>query len=272
MSSKIARKARGKAIDSWKQKQWFEIYAPKSFKETLLGQIPAETPDQVMGRIIDILLYDITQNFKHTTTKLNFKITEVNGQRANTVFWGQELTRDFIRSLIHRGSTRIDGIFNFTTADKVVYRVSTFVVTRRRAKQSQQHAMRKIIYQVLNEFARNLTHEKFIQGIIYGKFANNIRKIARTIYPLRECAIRKVKVVTIPEGIKDEILIEEEDEFKDVDVNLGEHGKIIKAKKARKRKEQEKSSEEEGTDAEKAAEIPEPKEDEIKEFIDDNEK
>ena len=59
-------------------------------------------------------LYDITKNFQHTTTKLKFKIVDVRGNKCYTIFWGHELTRDFIRSLIHRGSTRVDGIFNFT--------------------------------------------------------------------------------------------------------------------------------------------------------------
>lgn len=241
MSSKPRRgrktkRARGKAIDSWKNKVWYEVYAPKAFKEAFLGEIPSSSPDSLVGRTLEILLYDLTKNFKHTTIKLKFKITEVQGNRCNTIFWGHELTRDFIRSLIHRGSSRIDGIFNYTTADGVVYRVSTFVVTRRRAKKSQKLTIRKIIRDVMREFAKNMTHEKFIQGIIYGKFALNIKKIAKTIYPLRECQIRKVKVISVPEGISDIELLDESEDFDDVEVELKEHGKSVKAMKHQKRK------------------------------------
>ncbi|MHA1511206.1 MAG: 30S ribosomal protein S3ae [Promethearchaeota archaeon] len=236
MSQKAKRKTRGrgKTIDSWKMKEWYDVYAPKTFKEEFIAQIPSGNPDNLIGRVMDISLYDFTKSYNDASIMLKFKITKVIGKRCNTIFWGHELTRDYIRSLIHRGATRIDGIFNFTTADNVTYRVSTFVVTRRRAKKSQQKSIRKIIFDVLTEFAKNMTHEKFIQGIIDGRFATNITKIAKTIYPLRECRVRKVKVINVPDNIKDEFITEDLD-FKEITLDLAEHGKSV-AKKVKKKK------------------------------------
>ena len=238
--AKARKKGRGKVIDKWKSKNWYEIYAPKSFSEEYLGTIPSGNEESLEGRVVETLLYNLTNNFKHTHIKLKFKIFETLGEkRCNTHFWGHELTRDFIRSLIHRGSTRIDGVFNYKTADGFTYRVSTFVVTRRRAKQSQKKTIRKIIFQVLNEFAKNMPHDKFIRGIIFGKFAMNIKKIAKTIYTLRECQIRKVKIVNIPEGAIEESLPDGEDEITEVELKLPEHGKTVKANMARRKKNRE---------------------------------
>ncbi len=244
MSQRIKKRrkrgrGRQRAIDSWKSKVWYEVYAPKAFNEEFIGEIPSSSEESLYGRTIEILLYDLTKNFQHTTIKLRFKIVDVQGNRCNTIFWGHELTRDFIRSLIHRGSTRVDGVFNFTTADGVVYRVSTFVVTLRRVKQSQKKTIRRVIYEVLNQFAANLSHEKFIQGIIYGKFAENIKKIAKTIYPLRECQIRKVKVVKVPEGITDSEQVRSDEDFEEMSVEMDEHGKTVKAQKKKKKKKDE---------------------------------
>lgn len=269
MSQRIKKRrrrgrGRSRAIDTWKTKQWYEVYAPKAFNEKFLGEIPSSSEDSLIGRTIDILLYDLTKNFQHTTIKLRFKIVEVSGNKCYTIFFGHELTRDFIRSLIHRGATRVDGIFNFTTADGVVYRVSTFVVTLRRVKQSQMKTIRKVIREVLNQFAQNLSHEKFIQGIIYGKFADNIKKIARTIYPLRECQIRKVKVVKVPEGVTDSELVNEDGEFEEVTVEMEEHGKTVKAQKKMKKKKDE-LSEEASDDSEEAEEAEEETEEESEE-------
>jgi len=238
MSQKAKRKTRGrgKTIDSWKMKEWYDVYAPKTFKEEFIAQIPSGNPDNLIGRVMDISLYDFTKSYNDASIMLQFKIVKVIGKRCNTIFWGHELTRDYIRSLIHRGATRIDGIFNFTTADGVTYRVSTFVVTRRRAKKSQQKSIRKIIFDVLTEFAKNMTHEKFIQGIINGRFATNITKIAKTIYPLRECRVRKVKVINVPDNIIDDF-ITEDIVFEEETLDLEEHGKSIKAKKLKKKKE-----------------------------------
>ncbi len=236
MSQKAKRKTRGrgKTIDSWKTKEWYDVYAPKTFKEEFIAQIPSSSSESLVGRVLGISLYDFTKSYNDASIMLRFKITKVIGKRCNTIFWGHELTRDYIRSLIHRGATRIDGIFNFTTADGVTYRVSTFLVTRRRAKKSQQKSIRKIVFDVLTQFAQNMTHEKFIQGIIEGKFAANITKIAKTIYPLRECRIRKVKVINVPDNIKDDFITENL-VFDEISLDLEEHGKAV-AKKFKKKK------------------------------------
>ena len=97
-----------------------------------------------MGHIIEVLLYDLTGNFRHTNTKIRFKITSIVGEKCLTRFFGMELTRDYIRSVIHRGTSRVDGIFNFTTADGFIYRISTFVITQRRAKRSQKRPFGKL--------------------------------------------------------------------------------------------------------------------------------
>jgi len=237
MSNKSKAKGRGrskrKAVDSWKEKQWYEIYAPKSFKDKFIGNIPGQD-NTIIGRTVEILLSDLTRDFSHQHIKLRFKITGVTGNRCDTMFIGHELTRDFIRALIHRGSTRIDGIFNYKTADGFIYRVSAFCVTKRRAKGSQKYTIRKIIFDVLNEFAKSSNHGKFIRGMIYGKYAQNISKLAKTIYPLKECQIRKCKLISFPEGAVDEDY-DEDEIFEEKSVKLKPHGKSIKAKqKARK--------------------------------------
>ena len=228
-------RSRRRAVDSWKLKEWYEVYAPRSFKEKFIGEIPAANPDNLVGRVIETLLYDFTQNFDHAHIKLRFKIKEVKGNRCETRFIGHELTRDFVRSLIHRGTSRIEGIFDYKTADGFVYRVSSFVVTVRRVRGSQIKTIRKVIHEVLKEFAKSSKHGKFTRGMIYGKYAENIAKIVKTIYPIKECQVRKSKLITFPEGVEDEDY-DEDESFEERRVKLEENGKSIKAKqKARKR-------------------------------------
>lgn len=249
MSSKSKKgRSRRKVVDPWKLKGWYEVYAPKSFKEIFLGQIPSGDENNLIGRTLEILLYDITKDFKHTHIKLKFRVVEVIGNRCNTIFIGHELTRDFVRALIHRGSTRVDGVFNYRTADGFVYRVSSFVVTRRRAKGSQKYTIRKIINKVLDEFAKSSKHGKFVRGIVYGQFAENLANITRTIYPLRECQIRKTKLVSYPEGIVDEEYDEEAEVFEEKTVELKPHGKQIKKKLKKKEQPLEESDEAESSE------------------------
>ena len=102
MSSKSKKgRSRRKVVDPWKLKGWYEIYAPKSFKEVFLGQIPSGDEDNLIGRTIEVLLYDITKNFKHTHIKLKFRIIEVIGNRCNTVFIDDNNLARFNVTLIH---------------------------------------------------------------------------------------------------------------------------------------------------------------------------
>ncbi len=239
MKKKRRKRSRGRArtIDKWQLKEWYDVFAPKTFNEAFIGKIPTSDPDSLIGKTIESRLYTFTNNLQHSHIKLKFKITEVNGKRCSTRLWGYQLTRDFIASLVHRGTSRIDGIFNYTTADGFIYRVSTFIVTVRCAKRSQRTTIRRIAHDVLTEFAKNMNHDQFIRGIIYGKFANNISRIARTIYPLRECQIRKIKVIHMPEEVEDIAYSDDEMEFEEVEIELEEHGKSVKAKEKAKKRE-----------------------------------
>ncbi|MCP4763980.1 MAG: 30S ribosomal protein S3ae [archaeon] len=247
MSTKTKSKGgrRKKVVDNWKIKKWYDLYAPTSFKNEFIAKIPSGNPENLIGRVVEQRAYDFTKNFNHTHIKLFFKVTDVEGLRCETKFVGHELTRDYVRALIHRGSSRVDGIFNYKTADGFIYRVSAFCVTKRRAKGSQKNTIRKIIYEVLNEFAKSSKHGKFVRGMVYGKYAENITKLVRTIYPLKECQIRKCKLISSPEGIVDEEYDAETETFEEKEVQLKPHGKQIKAmQKARKVAQKQASSQE----------------------------
>jgi hypothetical protein len=82
--------------------------------------------------------------------------------------------------------------------------------------------------EILKEFAKTLNHEKFITGMIYSEFSNQILRIAKTIYPLSNCAVIKCKLISIPEGGEDTeyITIDEDFEVVEVDVKRSRKSEI----------------------------------------------
>jgi len=231
------RKQHAKMVDAFKSKKWYEVYAPKSFKEGYIGLVPSGTPESLLGRRIETLLSDFTSKSQHDHVKVYFKVIDVpGGEKGVTKYDGHELKRDFIKGVVMKSTSLINGIFNFTTQDGFTYRASTVVVTKRRAKQSQQKTIRRIIYEVLTEFAKNNPHEKFIRGILYGLYAENIKKIAKSIYPIRRCEIFKSKVIATPEQWEDQVYEEDKDRFEEIKIGMHEHGKTVKSKKQQKRR------------------------------------
>jgi hypothetical protein len=74
--------------------------------------------------------------------------------------------------------------------------------------------------EILKELANSLNHEKFISGIVYGEFQNQIQRIAKTIYPLSSCTIIKSKLLFVPEGGEDREFVPQEEKYEIVEVDV----------------------------------------------------
>ena len=214
------RKPKIRKVD-FRAKNWYSIIAPKSFDYKEIGEIFG-VDNNVIGRTIEALLYDFTNNYRDISLKLKFKIVDVNSEakKCNSVFLGHEFTNDFVRSLIGRGSTKIAIILNLTTKDKYIFRLTMVCTTIQRARNSQQAIIRKIMLEILKEFANSLNHEKFITGMIYGEIQNQIQRIAKTIYPLSNSTIIKSKLISIPEGGGDKEFVPKNEEFEIIEVDV----------------------------------------------------
>ncbi len=214
------KKAKIKKI-SFKDKKWYTCKTPKSFNYKEIGDIIG-FENNVMNRTTEILLYDITNDFSDISLKLRFKVVDINNESntCNTIFTGHQYTNDYVRSLIGRGSSKVQNILNLTTKDGWVYRLTVICTTIKRARSSQQILIRKIITEILKEFARSLNHEKFITGMIYGEFAKQIQRVAKTIYPLSNSTVIKSKIITVPEGGADQSFISPQEDFEIVEVDV----------------------------------------------------
>jgi len=183
-------------------KKWYTVLASSAFGNAEIGRIPSDSPEKLLGRVIETSLSDLTGDFSLLHIKLYFQIVSVEGDIAKTIFKGHDLTRDYLRSLIRRGSSRVDGIFKVTTKDGYTLRVSAIALTRHRCKTSQERAIRQIMRKTIEAKAKQLSFDEFVQQAVLGKIASEIYNEARKIYPLRKVEIRKSKLLLMPSGRK----------------------------------------------------------------------
>ena len=207
MSTKARKKKLKIRKVSFRGKDWYECFGPKIFNFKSIGEILG-LESNVMGRTLETLLFDFTQKYSDISLKVKFRVIEVNkeAKKCNMMFIGHQYTNDYVRSLIGRGSSKIQMILNLTTKDGYIFRVTTVCTTLRRARSSQIILIRKIITEILQEFAKSLNHEKFIAGVIYGEFQTQIKRVAKTIYPLSNCVVIKSKLVSVPVGGEDQVI------------------------------------------------------------------
>ena len=195
--SKATRKVR----DKWRLKEWYDVYSPSYFGELVVASVPVEDPGSLIGRVVETTLYDITNDFAHQSIKLYFLIVNSKDHRAETILKSHEYATDYLRSLVRRGSTRMDGIFKVRTKDQFSTRISVVAFTRDRIKASQEHGIREIMKQIIEERATNLTYEQVLHEAVLGKLGSDIYNLAKKIAPLRHVGVRKSKLLSIPPGV-----------------------------------------------------------------------
>jgi small subunit ribosomal protein S3Ae len=184
--------------DKWRSKSWYNVVAPSFFGNVDLGAVPAETTDQLIGRVVEATLYDITGDFSHHYLKMFFQISAMDGKTARTLFKGHEYSRDYLRSLVRRRTTKVDGLFNLTTKDGFKLRIAVSALTLSRIKTSQEKIIRNIMTDIIKEKAAALTMDQFVQEMVLGKIASDIYNESKQVAPLRHVGIRKSKLIAAP--------------------------------------------------------------------------
>ena len=185
--------------DKWRGKSWFMVVAPSFFGNVELGAIPAQEPEQLIGRVVEATLYDITADFSHHYLKMSFQINEIDQKTAKTLFKGHEYSRDYLRSLVRRRTTKVDSLINLTTKDGYKLRIAVSALTLSRIKTSQEKIIRKIMEKTIHEKANALSLDQFVQEMVLGKIASDIYNQSKEVAPLRHVGIRKSKLLAAPQ-------------------------------------------------------------------------
>jgi len=196
-----------KVRDKWKLKTWVTVTASPSFGNAPIAKVPLTDIEKPEGRVIETTLYDILkQDPQHYAFKLFFQIDRVDGGTAYTVFKGHEYSREFLRSLIRRGSSMSDLIHDYTTKDGFVVRVYCIALSQGKMNSSKKHDLRIIMDAVIKEKAAGMNYEGFVQELVLQKVASDVYNEAKKVTHLRHVGVRKSKLISRPEPRKAEQL------------------------------------------------------------------
>ncbi|MGZ4857565.1 MAG: 30S ribosomal protein S3ae [Methanobacteriaceae archaeon] len=191
----MAKAKRRRVRDTWKEKQWYTITTPKEFGDAEIGTTPARDPDMLLKRRVESTLRELSGDFSKQYVKLKFQISEVAGDTATTRFMGHQVTSDYVRSMIRRGTSRIDTIVKAETKDGQKMKIHVLAITIKRAKSSQQHYIRETIEKLVVDAASQKNFVELVEDIIGGKMASYVYHEAKKIYPLKRVETIKTQVV-----------------------------------------------------------------------------
>jgi small subunit ribosomal protein S3Ae len=185
-------------------KRWYTVLAPAQFDRQELGETPAEEPDQVLDRTIETTLAEISDDTSENNTKLTFQIDDVGSDAAYTQFVTHELTRDYLRSLVRRGASKVEAYVTVLTADDYRMQIQPVAFTTKKADESQEKAIRRTMIDMVEDAAEERTFKELVDSVVEGRLSSAIYGEAKTIYPLRRVEVQKATLEARPEEIYEE--------------------------------------------------------------------
>ncbi len=180
------------------EKKWYKILAPKNFDRKEIGETLAEEPEKIKGSRVEASLGDLIGDPTEGETKVILKIEEIGSGSVYARFDGHKMSRDYVRSLVRKGSSRIDAKADVETADGYSMYVYPLALTAEKAKSTQKKEIRKLMKEKVEEMGEERNFEGFTQALVSGRVGSSLYREAKEIFPLRRVEARKSKVVEIP--------------------------------------------------------------------------
>eukprot|EP00435_Cladocopium_sp_Y103_P032354 s2230_g8.t1 len=203
-----------KAGDPFLRKEWYDIKAPSMFSvrncgKTLVSRTQGTkiATEELKGRVLEVNLADLNNDEDQASKKIRLCIEEVQGRSCLTDFHGMTLTRDKICSLIKKWQTLIEAHVDVKTTDGYVVRLFCIAFTKRRpdqvrancyAQSAQIRKIRKKMVEIMTAEASKVQLRELVKKLIPESIGKEIEKQTQGIFPLKDCLIRKVKILKKP--------------------------------------------------------------------------
>ena len=187
---------KGRTKDKWREKRWITVNAPESFNVVPIAYVPITDDKNAIGRVLEVTLYDILKGDpSQHQYKMYFQIDKVDGEKASTIFKRFEYSKEFLRSLVRRGSSKINFIMDIKTKDGYIFRVKVIALTHRQLNTSRKHALRLIVRDVINKTVPEMTVDQFVQATCYSKINSDIMAAFKKVIKVRHVGLEKVKLI-----------------------------------------------------------------------------
>jgi small subunit ribosomal protein S3Ae len=195
----LARR-KGRVKDKWREKKWVTVNAPDSFNNVPIAYVPITDDENAVGRVLEVTLYDILKGDpSQHQYKIYFQINKVEGEKATTIFKRYEYSKEFLRSLVRRGSSKINFVIDIKTKDGYVFRIKILALTHRQLNTSRKHALRLIARDVINNTVPQMTIDQFVQATCYSKINSDIMAAFKKVIRVRHVGLEKVKLIRTAE-------------------------------------------------------------------------
>merc|ERR1712113_583680 len=183
-----------KVIDVFKNKHKYEIRSPSYFQKRNVGNtICTKTmgtriaSDNLKGRVFSVCMADLKDNEEEAHRLVKLRVEDVQDRRVLTNFYGIQLTTDKLRSLVRKWQTLIEANVDAKTTDGYVLRLFCIGFTSKRPNQAKK-----------THYAQSSQIRQIRKKLVHNVIEKQIETSTRSVYPLNNIYIRKVKMLKTP--------------------------------------------------------------------------
>lgn len=191
---------KGRVKDKWREKRWITIYASEAFNNIPLSYVPITDDEKASGRVLEMTLHDIIKGDpSNHQFKLYFQIDKIQEDTATSIFKRWEYSKEYLRSLVRRGSSKITFIIDAKTKDGYIFRIKIIALTHRQLNTSRKHALRLIAKDIIEKTVPEMTIHQFVQAVCYSKINSDIMAAFKKVIRVRHVGLEKVKLIRTAE-------------------------------------------------------------------------
>ena len=224
------------------KKEWYKLIAPSIFAvkdcgKTLITKTQGTkvASEYLKGRVVEVSLADLNKNEALAYRKIRLCIEDVQGYNCLLNFHGMDMTRDKLCSLIRKKQSIVEANVDCRTTDGYIVRLFCIAFTKPRdsqikatcyAKSAQIRAIRAKMVAKMSELGTKGDLKSLVKELISAPIGDDIARDASSVFPVRDCFIRKVKVLKKPKFDVTELM-----EWHSADEKVaGDAGKPVEAK------------------------------------------
>jgi len=212
--TKSKKGGKKKATDPFLKKEWYNLVAPSIFAVKECGKtlVTKTTGTKVAseglkGRIFELSLADLQKNETLAYRKIKLCVEDVQGYTCLTNFHGMDMTRDKLCSLIKKKQSIIEANVDARTTDGYLVRLFCIAFTTKQEAQFKQtcYAQSAKIRSIRAKMVAKMTElgtkgdlKALVKELIVSDVGAEIEKSCNGIFPIKDCFIRKVKVLKKP--------------------------------------------------------------------------
>ena len=203
-----------KVGDTFAKKEWYNVMAPTMFAQRDCGRTVVSktqgtkiSSESLKGRICEANLGDLNKDEDQSFRKMKFEIQDTQGRQCLTDFYGMDMTRDKLCSLVRKWQSLIEAHVDVKTVDGYTLRLFAIGFTKRQANSNKANCyansaqirrIRRKMIEIMTAEASKVLLRDLVKRFVSEAIGKEIEKQTRGIYPLKDCFIRKVKMIRKP--------------------------------------------------------------------------